>query len=65
MEKIEHHQARSADVIIDGETAVISFLTAIDGGPNIAVSMDVTVLERLRSRIDRALTARPKGPSPE
>jgi hypothetical protein len=66
MEKIEPiHQARSADVIVEGDTAVIAFLTAIDGYPNISVSMDVAVLERLQTRIARALAARPKEPSPE
>ncbi len=50
--------ARSADVIIEGETAVLAFLTALDGQVNVSVAMSLDVLERLRSRIERALAAR-------
>ena len=65
MDKIENFQCRSADVVIRDEVAVISFLTAIDGQPNVAVSMQVSVLERLQTRIARALADRPKEPDPD
>jgi len=38
--------------------AVLSFLTAIDDRPNVAISMRVHALELLQSRIARALAAR-------
>jgi len=60
MEKIENFQARSAEVVIRDDVAVISFLTAIDDGANVAVSMRVEVLERLQSRIARALASHPE-----
>ena len=49
--------ARSADVLIEGDVAVLSFLTAIDDRPYLAISMRVRALERLQSRIMRALAA--------
>ena len=49
--------ARSADVLIEGDIAVLSFLTAIDDRPNVAISMRVHALELLQSRISRALEA--------
>lgn len=55
-----HYQSRSADVIISDDLAVLTFLTAIDGQENIAVSMRRLELERLQSRITRALDAHPK-----
>jgi len=63
-EQLNFH-ARSGDVIIDGDVAVLSFLTAIDGHQNVAVSMRVHVLELLQSRITRALTSLPKQSPPE
>lgn len=60
MERIQNFEARSADVIINDDIAIISFLTAIEGQPNAAVSMRVDVLARLQSRISRALDALPK-----
>ena len=53
-------QSRSADVIVSDDLAVLTFLTAIDGQENIAVSMHRHELERLQSRIARALDAHPK-----
>ncbi len=55
MEHQEPFGARSGDVLIEGNVAVLSFLTAIDGQPNISVSMNVDVLKRLHARITRAL----------
>jgi hypothetical protein len=65
MEPIENVHARSASVIIEGETAVLSFLAAIDGHPNVAVSMRVHDLEQLQSRISRALDVRKEQSQPE
>ncbi len=59
-ETILNFQSRSADVIISDHVAVLTFLTAIDGQENIAVSMRLHELERLQSRITRALEAHPK-----
>jgi hypothetical protein len=59
MSSQETFHARSADVLIEGETAVLSFLTAIDDRPNVAVVMRVHTLERLQARIARALAAQP------
>ena len=62
---MEHQQlfhARSGDVRIEGETAVLAFLTALDGQPNVSVAMSLDVLERLMSRIERALAARSDPP---
>ncbi len=53
-------QSRSADVIVSDDLAVLTFLTAIDGQENIAVSMHRHELERLQSRIARALDVHPK-----
>ena len=53
--------ARSVDVLIEGDVAVLSFLTAIDDRPNVAISMRVHALELLQSRIARALAARAGG----
>ena len=63
MEPQETLHARSADVLIEGEVAVLSFLTAIDDRPNIAVSMKVHALELLQARISRALEAH-RGQTP-
>jgi hypothetical protein len=60
MEQLQPYNARSGDVLIEGEIAVLSFLTAIDGHPNVSVSMKVHALERLHARITRALNERPK-----
>ena len=57
MKSQETRHARSADVLIEGDVAVLSFLTAIDDRPNLAISMRVRALERLQSRITRALAA--------
>jgi hypothetical protein len=54
----ETFHARSADVLIEGDVAVLSFLTAIDDRPNVAISMRVHALELFQSRISRALAAR-------
>ncbi len=56
--------ARSADVLIEGDIAVLSFQTAIDERPNVAISMRVNSLELLRSRIARALAAEAKEAPP-
>ena len=64
-EPIHNFQSRSADVIISDDVAVLTFLTAIDGQENIAVSMHRLELERLRSRIARALDAHPKPAASE
>ena len=64
MEPQEIFHARSADVLIEGDVAVLSFLTAIDDRPNLAISMKIHALERLQSRIARALTAR-RSPAQE
>jgi hypothetical protein len=61
MEPHDILHARSVDVLIEGDVAVLSFLTAIDDRPNVAISMRVRTLERLLSRISRALAAQPKG----
>jgi len=58
MEPQKTLHARSADVLIEGDIAVLSFLTAIDDRPNVAISMRVHALELLQSRIARALAAR-------
>ena len=58
MEPQEIFHARSADVLIEGDVVVLSFLTAIDEGPNLSISMKVHALELLQSRIARALNAR-------
>ena len=58
---MEHQQpvhARSGDVRIEGDVAVLSFLTAIDGQPNVSVSMTTHVLELFHVRIRRALNER-------
>ena len=58
---MEHQQpfhARSGDVLIEGDVAVLSFLTSIDGQPNVSVSMKTHVLESLHLRIMRALNER-------
>ena len=65
MEPQETLHARSADVLIEGGVAVLSFLTAIDDRPNVAISMRVHVLELLQSRISRALAAQPKQKPPD
>lgn len=62
MEPQETLHARSADVLIEGDVAVLSFLTAIDDRPNLAISMKVHALELLHTRIGRALAARRKPP---
>jgi hypothetical protein len=64
MEQLDPHEARSGSVLIEGDLAVLTFLTAIDGGSNVAVSMKVHVLERLHERIARALDER-QLPSPQ
>ena len=56
--------ARSADVLIEGDVAVLSFLTAMDDHPNLAISMRVHALELLQARIARALAAQPKQTPP-
>jgi len=56
--------ARSADVLIEGDVAVLSFLTAIDDRPNVAISMKLHALERLQARIARALAAQSKPAPP-
>jgi hypothetical protein len=58
MEGHEPFSARSVDVLIEGNTVVLSFLTALDGDHNVSVSMKVDVLERLHERIGRALRER-------
>jgi hypothetical protein len=63
MEPQEILHARSADVLIEGKVAVLSFLTAIDDRPNVAISMRLHALERLQSRIERALAARRVPPA--
>ena len=65
MEHIQPFQARSGDILIDGDVAVLSFLTAIDGQENVSISMRVHVLELLHARITRALNARPQQPQHE
>ena len=65
MEKILNFQARSADAIVREDVAVLTFLTAIDGQDNVSVSMGVRELERLQSRIARALDAQSKQSEPE
>jgi hypothetical protein len=64
MDELVSYEARSGSVIIEGNVAVLTFLTAIDGQSNIAVSMKAHVLEQLQSRIARALSDRPR-PSPQ
>ena len=64
MEHQEPFSARSGDVLIEGNIAVLSFLTAIDGHDNVSVSMKVDVLERLHDRIARALKERQEPPAP-
>lgn len=64
MEPQETLHARSVDVLIEGDVAVLSFLTAIDDRPNVAISMRVHALELLQSRIARALAARPEPTPP-
>jgi hypothetical protein len=59
-ESILNFQSHSADVIISDDVAVLTFLAAIDGQDNIAVPMHRHELERLRSRITRALNAQTK-----
>ena len=65
MEPQETLHARSADVLIEGDVAVLSFLTAIDDRPNLAMTMRVRALERLQSRITRALAIQSKGTGPD
>jgi hypothetical protein len=65
MEHPQPFHARSGDVRIEGEVAVLSFLTAIDGHPNVSVSMKLHALERLHARITRALNEPPKPSLPE
>ncbi|HKN29863.1 MAG TPA: hypothetical protein VJY34_19050 [Roseiarcus sp.] len=65
MEPQKTLHARSADVLIEGDIAVLSFLTAIDDRPDIAISMRVHVLELLKSRISRALAAQPRQTPPD
>ena len=65
MEHQEPFSARSGDVLVEGNIAVLSFLTAIDGHDNVSVSMKVDVLERLHDRIARALKERQKPSVPE
>ncbi len=65
MEPQEILHARSVDVLVEGDIAVLSFLTAIDDRPNVAISMRVHTLELLQSRISRALAAQPKRAPPE
>jgi hypothetical protein len=65
MEPQETLHARGADVLIEGGIAVLSFLTAIDDRSNLAISMRVRALERLRSRIARAVAAKLKRPGPD
>jgi hypothetical protein len=60
MQPAEPYEARSGSVIVEGEIAVLSFLTAIHGQQNVSVSMKVHVLETLHARITRALKRRPK-----
>jgi hypothetical protein len=62
MEHPELFHARSGDVLIEGDVAVVSFLTAIDGQPNVSVSMKLHVLERVHERIARALKERRDTP---
>jgi hypothetical protein len=65
MDSHKPFHARSGDVLIEGDLAVLSFLTAIDGEPNVSVAMDLRVLERLQSRIERALAELPEQSSPK
>lgn len=65
MERQETLHARSVDVLIEGDVAVLSFLTAMDDRPNVAITMRVRALERLQSRISRALAARSPRPEPD
>ena len=58
---MEHQQpfhARSGDVLIGGDVAVLSLLTSIDGQQNVSVSMKTHVLESLHLRIMRAQNER-------
>jgi hypothetical protein len=64
MELQKPFEARSGSVIIEGEISVLSFLTAIEGQDNVAVSMKVHALEMLHARITRALDER-QGQSPQ
>jgi len=64
MEHQDPFHARNGDVLIEGGVAVLSFLTAIDGQPNVSVSMTVHVLERLHARVARALNERPQQTPP-
>jgi len=64
MDELISYEARSGSALIEGNVAVLTFLTAIHGQSNIAVSMKVHALEQLQSRIARALSERPK-PSPQ
>jgi hypothetical protein len=59
MESQETLHARSADVLIEGDVAVLTFLTAVDDRPNVAIAMRVHTLELLQARIARALAAQP------
>jgi hypothetical protein len=65
MEPIENVRSRSGSVIIEGDTAVLSFLAEIHGHANVAVSMRVHDLEQLQSRIARALSARKEQSPPQ
>jgi hypothetical protein len=65
MEQQKTFHARSVDVLVEGDIAVVSFLTAIDDHPNVAISMRVHVLELLQSRIARALAAQSKQTPPQ
>ncbi|HUJ83665.1 MAG TPA: hypothetical protein VLW83_17400 [Candidatus Acidoferrales bacterium] len=65
MEPQKTFHARSVDVLVEGDIAVVSFLTAIDDHPNVTISMRVHVLELLQSRIARALAAQPKRTPPQ
>jgi hypothetical protein len=60
MANLHPYEARSGDVLISNDIAVISFLAAVDGQPNVSVSMRVEVLQLLHARITRALTGAPK-----
>ncbi len=65
MDEIINFQARSAEAIVRDDVAVLTFLTAIDGQANVAVSMHRRELERLQLRIARALGVPPTLPVQE
>ena len=56
--KLLHIEARSADVLIENELAVLSSLPAIQGDPHVSMAVSLPTLERLQRRIHEALKRR-------